>query len=69
MSPSSNHPNFIGGSQIYLVNGVIETLAKVDVFDSGIYQLDPPGQATSIIIRRVSDGDDRPFGLSFIRAY
>ena len=54
-SYSINFPDRIGDSQIILVNSAgLETISKSHVYDTGIYTLDPPGEAASIIIRRVS---------------
>ena len=35
----------------------VEVVSKSDVYDTGIYTLDPPAEADSIIIRRQSDGN------------
>ena len=57
----------IGTTNIVLANGTSETVSKSLIFDTGIYKLEPPGEATSIIIRRVSGSGY--FSLNHMRAY
>ena len=68
----SHNPNFadrIGGSEIILTNSVTseEIVAKSEVYDSGIYKLDQPGEANSIIVRRTNG--NHLFALAHLRAY
>ena len=46
----------------------VEKISKRDVYDTGIYTLDPPGQADSIIIRRMAEGTNT-LPLAHVRAY
>ena len=58
----------MGGTEIWLVNGASETLAKSSVYDTGIYELDLPGKATAIKFIKVSGSNDK-LGLSQMRVY
>ena len=47
--------DLIGDSEFVLKNGSTEVVAKRNVYDTGIYTLDTPAEADSIIIRRVAE--------------
>ena len=68
MSYSINEADSIGGSEIVLKNGQNEVVSKINLYDTGIYTLDQPAEATSIIIRKVS-GNSSSLGLAHVRAY
>ena len=61
------HANKIGSSVIVLKNGLTEVVGKSGIYDTGIYTLDTPAEATSIIIRRVSGSYN--LVLAHVRAY
>ena len=58
----------IGGIEIVLVNGSTELVCKTGVYNTGIYTLDTPVEADSIIIRRVVEGGSFLI-LAHVRAY
>ena len=63
-----------GENQIVLVNNNNETVAKSKVYDTGIFKLDHPGEATSMIVRRITGGGDSGnswavHSVAHIRAY
>ena len=66
---SDQDAHYLGDSRIYLVKDEIETLAKNGVYDTGIYTIDTYSEATSIILRRVAQGDSNFILLAHMRAY
>ena len=59
----------IGGCEIILVNGASNIVAERSVYDTGIYELDTPAKATSIIIRRKTGGGGYDLFLNPMRVY
>ena len=61
----------MGSSSIYLVKDGVATLVKSSIYDTGIFQLNTPGEATAIKIKQVTGGPTiyPGFLLSHMRAY
>ena len=61
--------DYLGDCEIILVNSSTEVVSKTGVYDTGIYNLDTPVEATRIIIRRVAKSNGFYFAFNHVRAY
>ena len=72
VSKDETYADYIGGSEIVLKNGLTEVVSKINLYflnNIKIYTFDLPGEATSIIIRRVVEGNNSRLILNHMRVY
>ena len=55
-SHNANYASELGSSEIVLVNNGVEKVVKSQIYDTGIYQLESPVEADTILFNRVLDG-------------